>query len=77
MEHGLQRSIVNRRAHKRACSPDPAGNHTSRATVSIVPELEYARTRCEPRAARRNGKRSDVMISVLLGDLYGCPVLQD
>lgn len=37
MEHGLQRSIVNRRAYKRACSPDRAGNHTSRRLLVLCP----------------------------------------
>lgn len=43
-------------AHKRARSPDPAGNHTAESAVSIVPELECERTRREPRVVARRNK---------------------
>lgn len=61
MEHGVQRSIVNRRAtHKRACSSDLTGNHTSRRLLVLCPSsstrgLVASR---EPRDVAKSGATS-------------------
>lgn len=76
-ERGLQRSIVNRRAHKRARSPDPAGNHTSRRLLVLCPSSSVQRTRRrESRGATKAERRarSPRRPTIRTGD---CSVLQD